>query len=255
MDAMVMNMAEPTQQNSHKKLLTNNNNNNKCHILFIHGLESGPKGSKARYLINHFGKEICTVPNMEMSVFNIFRRNSIIRRRSFSSSMDSCVEIILETIKTKKLGETSEYILLGSSWGGAVALHVMKRLGKRNQPKKTILIAPALSVNGLASRFFPTFDSERLLRVEGENTETKTSTEDNKNIGTEKILIFHGTADDIIPIQSSRDFAAKFPKHVKLIEVGAGDHRLNGFLLEPTVQHPHGRLKSYLVEAGATEKQ
>ena len=239
------------------------NNNTHCRILFIHGLESGPNGSKARYLTQHFGKEITIIPDMEMSVFNIFRRNSIIRRGSFTSSMESCIDIIMQTIEKEKLGtNNNEYIMIGSSWGGAVALHVLKRLDKNNQPIKTVLIAPALSINSVfASRFYPTFYSEYLPGSQRDlNTRPipdadDITAEDNAcTTGTrneESMLIFHGTSDDTIPIQSSRDFASKFSQHVKLVEVGDGDHRLNKYLLEPTTQHPSGRLKSILVEAGA----
>ncbi len=42
-------------------------------VLFMHGLESGPGGSKARYLCKHVSV-LC--PSMEMSAYNPLRRNS-----------------------------------------------------------------------------------------------------------------------------------------------------------------------------------
>ncbi len=46
-------------------------------ILFMHGLESGPKGSKARYLQQNF-QNVC-IPNMQMSLFDIRKSNSVLR--------------------------------------------------------------------------------------------------------------------------------------------------------------------------------
>ena len=43
-------------------------------ILFMHGLESGPNGTKARYLRGKFSKVY--IPDMQMSAFNPTRRNS-----------------------------------------------------------------------------------------------------------------------------------------------------------------------------------
>merc|ERR1711908_103503 len=45
-------------------------------VLFMHGLESGPKGTKVRYLRQHFEVDC---PDMQMSAYNPFRRNSPMR--------------------------------------------------------------------------------------------------------------------------------------------------------------------------------
>ena len=45
-------------------------------VLFMHGLESGPRGSKDRYLRRYF--EVCT-PDMKTSLFGLTRANSVIR--------------------------------------------------------------------------------------------------------------------------------------------------------------------------------
>jgi len=45
-------------------------------VLFMHGLESGPHGSKDTYLRRHF--EVCT-PEMKTSLFGVTRTNSVVR--------------------------------------------------------------------------------------------------------------------------------------------------------------------------------
>ncbi len=39
------------------------------------------------------------------------------------------------------------------------------------------------------------------------------------------VLVFHGTADTTVPIESSRRFAAAAPSLVTLVEVGGAGHR------------------------------
>ena len=43
------------------------------------------------------------------------------------------------------------------------------------------------------------------------------------------VIIIHGHNDRVVPIEPSRDYAARFPDKVQLIEVDA-DHDLNGHL-------------------------
>jgi predicted esterase YcpF (UPF0227 family) len=45
-------------------------------ILFVHGLESGPNGSKIKYLQKYFN---VIAPDLKMSKFNITKENSLIR--------------------------------------------------------------------------------------------------------------------------------------------------------------------------------
>jgi len=42
--------------------------------------------------------------------------------------------------------------------------------------------------------------------------------------GARKVLIFHGTADEVIPVEMSREMAARHPHLVKFIEVPGGRH-------------------------------
>lgn len=87
---------------------------NRLSVLFVHGLEGNPQGSKARFLREHFDT---VVPAMNTS--------------DFSAS----VETIAQAIR-----ERAPDVLVGSSFGGAVVLALLQR-GDYRGP--TLLLAPA----------------------------------------------------------------------------------------------------------------
>lgn len=83
-------------------------------LLFLHGLESGPGGSKAQHLRKAFPNNSVLVPDMEMSAFSLTKRNSFLR--TFGSarwSMDGCMQLALDALKDE-LGQ----LLGGDSEGG-----------------------------------------------------------------------------------------------------------------------------------------
>ena len=127
-------------------------------IIFIHGLESGTNGRKAKYLHKYFdGTE---VPDLQMGLFDWNKKNSAIRNFfSLAASMDSCINVVLTTIK-EKFPCQEDLLLVGSSWGGAIALRLLCNHGIR--PWKTFLLAPALRANGyFASWYFPNWIDTR----------------------------------------------------------------------------------------------
>ena len=201
-------------------------------ILFLHGLESGPTGSKVQYMLKHFGKDAVIVPDLEMSLFDYSKENALIRNFfSFSASIEGCLNIVLNTIK-KELLEGEEFILVGSSWGGLLAVRLLHDHNIR--PYKTILLAPALASSRWFSLIFPSFNPEAFPSQ------------------PHKILIIHGTSDDTVPVESSRNFGIKFPDQVEVMEAEGADHGLNSYLLKRTNGHSKGRLKSVLVDQGVT---
>jgi pimeloyl-ACP methyl ester carboxylesterase len=83
-------------------------------IVFFHGLESGPNGTKARFLKAHFDAVVPGLP---------------------TGDFPACLELARQVLK-----ESPPVVLVGSSYGGAIA-QVM--LGEGRWTGKTILIAPA----------------------------------------------------------------------------------------------------------------
>lgn len=156
-------------------------------VLFLHGLESGTNGRKARYLKKKFpGSE---APDMQMSALNPRKRNSpakwlipfaVVVMMSFSvvgytsSLFQSCVFLSISAFMFVALGRwrmkvalaacvdvaveaiatATPTVLVGSSWGGAVALRCLE-LGHWQGP--TVLLAPAVATTGVFSLFWPSW--------------------------------------------------------------------------------------------------
>ncbi len=143
-------------------------------VQFIHGLESSPQSRKAVNLAEHF--EALT-PAMDTENF------------------DACVDI-----QSRSLQSFEPDLIVGSSFGGAVALELLQR-GDWCGP--TLLLAQAALKRGQECRL-----------PEGV-----------------PIWIVHGTGDALIDIEDSRQLArAGSPEHVRLIEV-EDNHELRASVL------------------------
>lgn len=149
-------------------------------VLFVHGLEGSPEGAKARLFDTHF---TALTPAMETGDF------------------EACVELQRAAIESFRPD-----VLVGSSFGGAVAVALLARRAWRGP---TLLLAQA-AVH---------YDPDASLP---------------KNV---PVWLVHGRRDALIPVEHSRALAATgSPDHVRLIEVD-DDHPLHdsvasGALLE-----------------------
>ncbi|MBN1654477.1 MAG: hypothetical protein JXA30_11965 [Deltaproteobacteria bacterium] len=142
-------------------------------VQFIHGLESSPQGKKATVFARHF--ETCT---------------KAMNTRDFWG----CVELQADTIN-----EFRPNVLVGSSFGGAVAVALLER-GCWKGP--TLLLAQA------AFKYLPSACLPKGVPV----------------------LLVHGLKDDVIDIEDSRALARTGSNDmVKLIEVD-DSHDLGGFV-------------------------
>lgn len=140
-------------------------------VQLIHGLEGSPTGAKAQVLARHFE---LVAPAMNTGDF------------------EGAVRTQADAVAT-----FGPDVLVGSSFGGAVALALLQR-GLWRGP--TLLLAPAHAHFGIES-----------TAPEGV-----------------RITVVHGTRDDICPVEHSRALARS--ASVELIEVD-DEHRL-GSLLE-----------------------
>jgi predicted esterase len=142
-------------------------------VQFIHGLESSPGSSKSVYLAGHFTSR---TPAMDTS--------------DFAGSV---------RVQTDCIAAFSPEVLVGSSFGGAVALALLQRGAFRGP---TVLLAPA----------------HRHFRVE-----------EHIPAGVH-VIVVHGTHDDVVSIEGSRALARTGSVgHVELVEVNDG-HRLASLL-------------------------
>jgi pimeloyl-ACP methyl ester carboxylesterase len=139
-------------------------------VLFVHGQESGPQGTKARLLAEHFEAR---TPQMDTQRF------------------EGCVRQIAQAI-----AEFAPEVVVGSSFGGAVAVALLQR-GLWRGP--TLLLAPAPAALGVEPRL---------------------------PAGV-PVWIVHGGRDDVVPPAASLILSRSgSPELVRLFEVN-DDHRLS----------------------------
>ena len=138
-------------------------------VLFVHGLEGNPQGSKARFLTEHFDT---VVPAMNTSDFG------------------ASVETIALAARQRPPD-----VLVGSSFGGAVALRLLQR-GDHRGP--ALLLAPAARHFGVEERI-----------PEGV-----------------RVVIVHGTRDTVVDVEGSRRLAATGTAGLVELREVDDEHRL-----------------------------
>ena len=152
---------------------------NSVPVIFCHGLESGPVGRKSM-----------AIKDAGFNLINPDFRGQVLRNR-----LERAEPVI---------AEHENPVLVGSSYGGLVALMGTHRALARGQSiRGLLLVAPALHL-----------------------TETPV-TEDVLVPPAVPTIVIHGVEDEVVPISVSRQFAEK--GEVELIETGDG-HRLAGSL-------------------------
>lgn len=144
----------------------------KLRVLFVHGLEGSPQGTKARTLAAAFDAE---TPALDTSDF------------------EACVAHVAERVR-----RFEPDVVVGSSFGGAVAVALLQREHWRGP---TLLLAQAALRQGLRARL---------------------------PAGT-PVWLVHATGDDVVPVADSRKLARSGTSElVRLVEV-EDDHALSSY--------------------------
>tara|TARA_B100000214_G_scaffold83247_1_gene56602 strand:+ start:4443 stop:5084 length:642 start_codon:yes stop_codon:yes gene_type:complete len=184
-------------------------------ILFAHGLEGSPNGSKPTWMKESLGWEIIC-PEMSNNGWTIADQTEVIAN-AITENED--VDIVM-----------------GSSYGGLAIANASERFAKRDL--RLVLLAPAF---GLAENFRSIAGEQGLIKWE--NTGSRqyfhhgfghevefgwdfiTSADEMSwpNLHHPTIIL-HGSQDDIVPIESSRK-VSESNELVEIIEVEDG-HRL-----------------------------
>jgi hypothetical protein len=133
----------------------------------------------------------------------VILRREVVLGRALRRSFEACVEL-----QRAALSREQPDIVVGSSWGGAVAVELM-RIGAWSGP--SVLLAPAVHRVCVKTKHGDGDSIARELR--GRSAKT---------------IVFHDPADDTVPYADSEALARE--GQLELRSVDAGGHRLLGLL-------------------------
>jgi pimeloyl-ACP methyl ester carboxylesterase len=196
-------------------------------ILFLHGFASSAQATKAQYLREKFG----ALPYVVFQAVDLNPTPKDFEYMTTTGLIDRLRQYVLD----HRLGEFS---IIGSSYGGLIALHYAHRFGG---VEKMLLLAPGLRwlSGGLSEEELARWKEAGALPVLHYAFEKEIPVRYDLQVdGTRylefisppaPILIIHGCNDTTVPTDHSRKYAAEFPDRVQLVEVNA-DHDLNGHL-------------------------
>jgi pimeloyl-ACP methyl ester carboxylesterase len=193
-------------------------------ILLLHGFASSGRSTKAQFFAEKFG----ALPWVQFHALDFNPTPTDFEYMTITGLVNRLRQYVLD----HDLGDVS---VIGSSLGSLVALHYGHRFGEVN---RMLLLAPALSYGmneadaeqlqrwqevGTVPIFHYAFESEVGLRfgfhVDGLQYLDPV-------VPPAPTMIIHGRSDDVVPIENSRSYVARFPHLVQLIEIDS-DHRLN----------------------------
>src|SRR5262249_44975478 len=135
---------------------------------------------------------------------------------------------MIDTTRDAIGGEHDRAVIFGSSLGGLTAARLAERDARGNA---LVLLAPAfqLIARGRQRADFPTWQRDGFLAIH-DYAENRPARGDFRfvedvtaiDVGFPDVrvptLILHGTRDDVVPIERSREFAAG-KRHVRLVEL------------------------------------
>ena len=210
--------------------------------IYLHGFASSPLGTKAQYLRQLFEQHQINlkIPDLNQRDFfnlTLTRQLNFIKREYIEADHDS------KTFQQKSENILQLTTLIGSSFGGLTSAI----LGQRNlQVNRLVLLAPAFQLQLHLSQLLGEAKMQQwqtngflLFPHYGENCELPLSYQfwtdlvgyqDEPFSRQVPTLILHGIHDEVIPIESSRKFAAKRP-WVELQELDS-DHGLGNVVAD-----------------------
>jgi hypothetical protein len=165
-------------------------------IIYLHGLESGPNGSKGTWICENYNG---FAVDLDTSAARSSRAQAEARGVVWDHECpDLEVAFSLPLSRARAAISDDTRLIVGSSFGGAV---LMKLLHENAWSGPCVFIASA---------------------------GTKLTGHDSLPPGTSAVLL-HGRHDDIVPLDDSRRMAATGGLEVQLWEIGDG-HRMKGIL-------------------------
>lgn len=140
-----------------------------------------------------------------LSSWMAMRKNAVVGQ-ALAHSFAACVEIQRAALLQEKPD-----IVLGSSWGGAVVVELIRR-GEWNGP--TILLAPAV---------------QRVVTKTGQGNAVEIA----RQLRGKPIVVFHDPSDEVVPFADSEVLATE--GQLELRAVNGGGHRLMGICHDGTL--------------------
>jgi len=166
-------------------------------ILYLHGLESGPTGSKGTWLTEHHGAYGVDLDTSHARVSHRKAQEAGVGWNHLWPEIEADFQTPLERARAAIGPETR--LIVGSSFGGAV---LTRLLAEGTWTGPSLLIAGAgLKLTGAAKLA----------------TEART-------------ILLHGRDDDVVPLEDAREIAAQSGPSVMLWEIGDG-HRMKSIML------------------------
>jgi hypothetical protein len=171
-------------------------------VLFLHGLESGPSGSKATYLRQQFGGETADLDTRQAIASH---DRAVAAGRTWDATapdIEDAFAIPLQRAR-EALRAKPRRLLIGSSFGGAV---LMRLIDERLWPGPSLFLAQAA------------------LKLTGHD----------RLPPDHRAIFIHGRTDSVVPLEHSRTIVAASGPSVQLWEVG-DEHRLATILQDGTL--------------------
>lgn len=196
-------------------------------VVYLHGFASSAQGTKARY----FRRQFKALSGVEFHAIDFNPTDKDFEYLTTTGMINRFRQYVLD----RHLGNL---LLIGSSYGGLIALHYAHRFGG---VEGMILLAPGLVwlSGGLPGADLERWERAGALPVFHDAFQKEIPVRYELQVDGLRYLepvppaaptmIIHGESDSIVPIDHSRTYAASFPDRVHLIEVEAG-HNLNGHL-------------------------
>ncbi len=198
------------------------------HVIYLHGFASSANGRKAQYLRPRFA----AVPDLTFHAIEFSPTPADFEYLTISGMLNRLRQYILDQ-------QIANCCLIGSSMGALVGLNYAYRFG---DVERLLLLAPALVYlsgervgrpvaqwrrQGVRNVFHYGFNQDVALRfdleVDGRFYQPPPPPP------PAPITIIHGVNDEVVPIDDSRQYAARYAEQVQLIEVEAG-HDINAHL-------------------------
>ncbi len=215
-------------------------------IVYLHGLLSSARSTKARFL----RERLAARPGVSFHAVDFNPTLQDFQHMTTTGRIDRFRQFVLDH-------GLSDLALVGSSFGGLVALHYAHRFGSVT---RMLLLAPALmwlrgalsdrelqqwQEAGAAPVYHPAFGEEVFvhygLHVDGLRYNEPVPP-------AARTIIIHGRQDVTVPIAHSRAYATEYPDLVRLIEVDAG-HDLN-----PHLDLIWDMVESFVLDGGPRER-